>query len=93
MSKTTNKENGKQLGNFRRMMNYVTPFWQFKAVIALILFSTLLDVQMPMMIGDIIDLIGNISAGKGTRHMEWGTHGHNPPPHLPVDIDDLQHRP
>jgi ATP-binding cassette subfamily B multidrug efflux pump len=65
MSKTTNKENGKQIGNFRRMMKYVITFWQFKAVIALILFSTLLDVQMPMMIGEIIDLIGNISADKG----------------------------
>ena len=75
MSKTTNKENGKQLGNFRRMMKYVTPFWQFKAVIALILFSTLLDVQMPMMIGDIIDLIGNISADKGLATWSGGLMG------------------
>ncbi len=66
---------GKQLSNFRRMMGYVTGFWQFRAVIALILFSTFLDVQMPMMIGDVIDLISNISAGKALAEWDGGLMG------------------
>jgi ATP-binding cassette subfamily B multidrug efflux pump len=66
---------GKQLSNFRRMMGYVTGFWQFRAVIALILFSTFLDVQMPMMIGDVIDLISNISAGKALTEWDGGLMG------------------
>ncbi len=66
---------GKQLGNFRRLMGYITGFWQFKAVIALILLSTFLDVQMPMMIGDVIDLISNISAGKAFAEWDGGLMG------------------
>jgi ABC-type multidrug transport system fused ATPase/permease subunit len=66
---------GDQVDNFRRMMEYITGFWQFKAVIALILLSTFLDVQMPMMIGDVIDLISNISAGKALADWESGIMG------------------
>ena len=45
---TRNKKNdGKQLDNFRRMMNYITHFWQLKAVIILILFSTCLLYTSP----------------------------------------------
>ena len=66
---------GKQLSNFRRMMGYITGFWQFRAVITLILFSTFLDVQMPMMIGDVIDLISNISAGKTLAEWDGGLMG------------------
>ena len=73
---TRNKKNdSKQLDNFRRMMNYITHFWQLKAVIVLILFSTFLDVQMPMMIGNIIDLISSISAGKGLTAWNGGLMG------------------
>ncbi len=68
------KKEGKQ-SNFTRMMSYITGFWQFKLVIALILVSTFLDVQMPMMIGDIIDLIDNISAGRALSEWNGGLVG------------------
>jgi ATP-binding cassette subfamily B protein len=75
-TKPTDKKNDdKQRSNFRRMMNYATPFWQFKAVLLIILLSTFLDVQMPMMIGDIIDLISNISAGKDLAAWNGGLMG------------------
>jgi ATP-binding cassette subfamily B protein len=57
------------------MMGYVISFWQLKAVVALILVSTFLDVQMPMMIGDIIDLISNISNGRGLSDWDGGLMG------------------
>jgi ATP-binding cassette subfamily B protein len=57
------------------MMGYVISFWQLKAVVALILVSTFLDVQMPMMIGDIIDLISNISKGGGLSDWDGGLMG------------------
>src|SRR5512134_532705 len=63
------EKGGNLRGNFGRMMGYVTGFWQLKAVFALILISTFLDVQMPMMIGDIIDLISSISSGG--RLSDW----------------------
>ena len=66
---------GKRSGNFRRMMGYIIGFWQFKAVMVLILISTFLDVQMPKMIGDIIDLIRNISTGKALSEWNGGLMG------------------
>ncbi len=66
---------GNQRGNFGRMMGYVTGFWQLKAVVALILVSTFLDVQMPMMIGDIIDLISSISTGGSLSGWDGGLMG------------------
>ncbi len=69
------KKGGKRLGSFSRMMAYTTPFWQFKAVILLIVFSTFLDVQMPMLIGSIINLINNISAGNDLAKWSGGLLG------------------
>lgn len=66
---------GKNRGNFGRMMRYVTGFWQLKVVVALMLVSSFLDVQMPMMIGDIIDLISNISAGGSLSGWDGGLMG------------------
>jgi len=66
---------GKRSGNFRRMMGYIIGFWQFKAVMVLILISTFLDVQMPKMIGDTIDLIRNISTGKALSEWNGGLMG------------------
>lgn len=71
----TKKKGGKQLGNFSRMMAYATPFWQFKAVIVLIVLSTFLDVQMPTLIGSVIDLISNISAGNDLTNWSGGLLG------------------
>jgi ATP-binding cassette subfamily B protein len=64
-----------QTGNFTRMMSYITGYWQFKAIILLVLLSTFLDVQMPMMIGDIVDLISNISAGGALSTWDGGIMG------------------
>ncbi len=69
------RKNMSQLTNFNRMMRYILSYWQFKAVIALILVSTFLDVQMPMLIGDIIDLISNISTGVGLAAWNGGFMG------------------
>ena len=59
------KEGGKQqrntLGTVRRMLNYITIYWQMKVTIVLIILGTMLDVITPTLIGDIIDLVGSVA--------------------------------
>ena len=70
------KNNGiKKPGNFKRMMRYTTSYWQFKAVMALIVASTILDILTPAVIGTIIDLIGNIGTGKSLELWSGGIMG------------------
>lgn len=66
----TGKKSGKQIGNFSRMMGYITSYWQFRAVMILIVLSTFLDVLTPSIIGSVIDLIGNIVTGESLTL--WG---------------------
>ncbi|MFH0896850.1 MAG: ABC transporter ATP-binding protein [Candidatus Bathyarchaeota archaeon] len=70
MQKERKQNGGNKTGNFRRMISYATSYWQFKAVIVLIIVSTFLDVLTPGIIGAIIDLIRNIEAGSSLA--TWG---------------------
>ncbi len=47
-----------------RIISYVTGFWQFKVVMALILVSTVFDVLTPLLIGNTIDIIRVIEKGE-----------------------------
>ncbi|MBN1682947.1 ABC transporter ATP-binding protein [Candidatus Bathyarchaeota archaeon] len=67
------KNNGKNqkgkkdtLANIRRVLGYVLPHWQFKVVIFLMMITVILDVLTPDILGDTIDMIGNIAEGGGT---------------------------
>jgi ABC-type multidrug transport system fused ATPase/permease subunit len=65
----------KQLSHFRRMMSYATPTWQFKVVVVLVIMATGLDVIIPTMIGNIVDLISKVSSGKDIATLGGGLLG------------------
>jgi len=54
----------------RRLLGYVVHYWQFKAILVLIVLTTILDVIAPTIIGSIIDMVRAVasgdSAGPGT---------------------------
>jgi len=52
-----------QLSDMRRILRYITPFWQFKAILVTIIVTTFLDILTPAIIGSVIDTIGNTVAG------------------------------
>ena len=54
-----------QIGNLRRILSYVGPYWQYKVVIGLIILTEIINVLTPDIIGDSIDLIGSLAAGQG----------------------------
>lgn len=62
LGKRIGKGAAKKPWEYRRIMSYITGYWQFKAVILLIVVSTLLDVLTPTIIGGTIDLIRAIEA-------------------------------
>jgi ABC-type multidrug transport system fused ATPase/permease subunit len=75
-----NNEKGKftehrKQNDFWRTMRYPTPYWQFKAVMFIIILSTGLDVLTPTIIGSIIDLISNIESGSGLNFWNGGVAG------------------
>jgi ATP-binding cassette subfamily B protein len=50
-------------GTFWRLMKYVTPYWELKAVLVLVVFTTVISVMSPAIIGNIIDMVRDISIG------------------------------
>jgi ABC-type multidrug transport system fused ATPase/permease subunit len=48
---------------FRRMMGYILPYWELKAILVLIVFTTVLSVLSPAIIGDIVDMVERIASG------------------------------
>jgi len=48
---------------FRRMMGYILPYWELKAILVLIVFTTVLSVLTPAIIGDIVDMVESIASG------------------------------
>ena len=46
-----------------RLLGYVTPYWEFKAVIALILLNTVVSIMSPAIVGGIIDMVGFVAGG------------------------------
>jgi ABC-type multidrug transport system fused ATPase/permease subunit len=70
LGKLTGKDAVKKPWQYKRIMRYITGYWQFKAVILLIVVSTLMDVLTPAIIGSTIDLIRTIE--EGSNLYEWG---------------------
>ena len=48
--------------NFRRVLRYITQFWQLKAIMALVVFSTVLMLLSPAIIGSIVDIVKAVTA-------------------------------
>jgi ATP-binding cassette subfamily B protein len=69
------KDAAKKPWEYRRIMSYITGYWQFKVVIILIVASTILDVLTPTIIGSTIDLIRTIEAGSSFYEWKGGVAG------------------
>lgn len=46
------------------MMGYILPYWELKAILVLIVITTVLSVLSPAIIGDIVDMVENIASGE-----------------------------
>ncbi len=47
----------------RRLLGYVIPYWQLKAILLLIIVTNLLEIFSPIIIGSVVDLVGAIVVG------------------------------
>jgi len=65
---------GETLGMVRRLIGYITSYWQLKAVIAIIVVATSLNVITPTLIGSIIDMVSSV-ATSGKPPAEGGLEG------------------
>jgi len=45
------------------MMTYILPYWELKAILALIVVTTVLSVLTPAIVGDIVDMVESIASG------------------------------
>jgi ATP-binding cassette subfamily B protein len=45
------------------LFGYITPYWELKAIVIVIILTTLLSILSPAIIGSIIDTVGYVSAG------------------------------
>ena len=53
----------KNFRSIKRLLGYITPYWQLKMTIGLIIISTILEVISPSIIGGIIDLVSSVKSG------------------------------
>ncbi|MFQ6052713.1 MAG: ABC transporter ATP-binding protein [Candidatus Bathyarchaeia archaeon] len=53
------------LRTFRRLFGYIVHHWQLKAILILIVITTILDIVSPAIIGSIIDMVRNVASGAG----------------------------
>jgi len=63
--KATRPQRGRTLRIVRRLLGYIIHYWQLKAILALIVFATLLEVFAPAIIGSIIDMVRAVASGMG----------------------------
>ena len=49
---------------FKRLFRYITPYWELKAVVIVIIVTTLFSVLSPAIVGNIIDTVGYVAAGE-----------------------------
>ena len=52
------------LTTFKRLFGYILPYWELKAVLVIIVITTVLDILSPAIIGNIIDTVGYVAAGE-----------------------------
>jgi len=64
--------------NFWRALKYITQYWQLKAIMVLVVFTTILDTISPSIIGSTIDIVRSVVDGKeidpgvGTSRVLYG---------------------
>jgi ATP-binding cassette subfamily B protein len=46
---------------FKRLFGYVTPYWELKAVVIIVMLTTLISILAPTIIGSIIDTVGYVA--------------------------------
>jgi len=56
--KQSKKGNQDQLSQLGRTMGYVSGYWQFWSLMGIFVVTTIFDVMTPMVIGDIINIVG-----------------------------------
>ena len=62
ISKVKKQSRFEKTRKYWRIISYITGYWQFKAVILMLIISTALDVATPLLIGNTIDII-KVTAG------------------------------
>jgi len=50
---------------FRRLLGYILPYWEMKAVVLLSVVTTVISVLSPAIIGDIVDMVRVVAEGSG----------------------------
>jgi len=50
---------------FRRLLGYILPYWELKAVVLLSVVTTVISVLSPAIIGDIVDMVRVVAGGSG----------------------------
>ncbi len=56
-----------RLNTIKRIFGYISHYWQLKAILMLIVLTTILDVLSPAVIGGIIDIVRDAAAGKAIQ--------------------------
>ncbi len=56
-----------RLNTIKRIFGYISHHWQLKAILMLIVLTTILDVLSPAVIGGIIDIVRDAAAGKAIK--------------------------
>ncbi len=49
---------------FKRLFSYISPYWEVKAIVFVIIFTTFLSILSPAIIGNIVDTVGYVAAGE-----------------------------
>ena len=52
---------------FRRLFRYILDYWELKAVMVLVVVTTILSVLTPAIIGDIVDMVRDIAEGNSPQ--------------------------
>ncbi len=50
---------------FKRLLGYILPYWELKAVVLLSVVTTVISVLSPAIIGDIVDMVRVVAEGSG----------------------------
>ncbi len=64
-------------GTLNRLLRYVTPYWEVKVILALIVFTTIISTMSPALIGGIIDVVqqmvtgSDMQLGRGVEKMVY----------------------
>ncbi len=61
----------------KRLLRYITPYWEVKVILALIVFTTIISTMSPALIGGIVDVVqqmvtgSNMHLGQGVEKMVY----------------------